>query len=240
MPEHLLLVEDDAKLATLLSELLQGHGWTVTHCDSGEAALEQFPNVAADLVILDIMLPGIDGIEVCQRLRQQGDTRILMLTALGSDADQILGLEIGADDYLVKTAPTRLLVARIKALLRRNTGQVEAEQSESILELGWCRVDLCQQRVWLESSEWQEAFLSGAEFEVLERLAVRAGNVVTREELFKEIFHRPYDSMDRTLDRRVVRLRRSLLDPDSKFIRTVRGVGYMAVQEQQQKGRAPC
>ena len=186
MPEHLLLVEDDQKLAALLQQLLQGHGWRVTHCETGELALQTIDSLQPDLVILDIMLPGIDGIEVCKRIRQTNDCKILMLTALGADADQILGLEVGADDYLVKTAPSRLLLARIKALLRRGNNQAD---ESNIINLGWCRIELQQQRLWLKQTDSpteQEVMLSSAEFEVLAILAQQAGNIVSREELFQK------------------------------------------------------
>jgi two-component system response regulator RstA len=237
MSEHLLLVEDDEKLASLLHELLQGYGWTVSICGSGEEALARLPEIQPDLVLLDVMLPGIDGIEVCRRIRELMPMKILMLTALGSDADQILGLEVGADDYLVKTAPPRLLLARIRALLRRG---VVAAVAEHHLDLGWCRIEMQQQRVWLvdaasapspASAKLSEVLLTAAEFEVLALLAQDAGSVVPRETLFVDLFHRPYDSTDRTLDRRIVRLRKSLRDTDGRCIRTVRGVGYLAITE---------
>ena len=227
MSEHLLLVEDDVKLAGLFVELLQGHGWTVTHCTTGEQALNVVGKLQPNLIILDIMLPGIDGIEVCKRLKDKTKACILMLTALGSDADQILGLEFGADDYVVKTAPPRLLIARIRALLRRNSLLQEGESS--VIHLGWCEVELTQQRVWLTRPYREEKILSMAEFEVLSVLVQQAGEIVGRETLFEKVFNRPYDSNDRTLDRRIVRLRRSLGDPDGTYIRTARGVGYLAI-----------
>ena len=231
MNEHVLLVEDDNKLAHLLVELLEGHGWSVTLSRTGEDALEVIEAAQPDLVLLDLMLPGIDGIEVCRRIRKMYQTKILMLTALGSDTDQILGLEVGADDYLVKTVPTRLLLARIRALLRQQTPQSD---NNDMIEMGWCRIQINQQRVWLKNNEaeqYQEILITSAEFEDLALLVADAGSVVSRELIFEKLFDRPYESTDRTIDRRIVRLRKSLHDTQGKYIRTVRGTGYYVIKE---------
>ena len=225
---RLLLVEDDEELAALVREYFAKKGFTVTVATEGNAAVQHILDEHPDVVILDVMLPGITGMEVCRRVRPAFAGLILMLTALDDDMDQMLGLELGADDYVVKPVVPRLLLSRIHALLRRtpiNRAPVPAVAGD-LLQVD----DLCINRTAREVAIGAHPVnVTTAEFELLWVLAESAGKVVHRDEILRRIRGLDYDGLDRSIDRRISRLRRKLGDdPDNpRRIKTVRGKGYI-------------
>ena len=231
---HALLVDDDRELARLLSEYLAAHGVSLDHVADGGLALERLAEADAfDIVLLDVMLPGIDGFEVCRRIRAKYDVPVVMLTARGEDTDRVVGLEIGADDYVPKPFNPRELLARIRAVLRR--ARPPATTGADQLEVGDLVVDLPGHKATLAGRELQ---LTSFELRVLVALARRAGETVTREELANAVLPKVpsgsrYDpSVDLSLDVHVSHLRHKLGDDarEPKRIRTVRGVGYVLVK----------
>jgi DNA-binding response OmpR family regulator len=229
---HALLVDDDRELARLLVEYLAPHGVTVDHVEEGGRALELLDTSDAyDIVLLDVMLPGIDGFEVCRRVRAKHDVPVVMLTARGEDHDRVVGLEIGADDYVPKPFNPRELLARMRAVLRRARSAVP----QARIEVGDLVVDVPGHVATLGGRELQ---LTSFELRVLVELARRAGETVTREELATAVLPRQetgarYDpTVDRSLDVHVSHLRHKLGDGgrEPKRIRTVRGIGYVLVK----------
>lgn len=218
MNEKILLVEDDVALASLVSRYLTGHGFQVLLLDQGLSVPKLVQREKPDLVVLDIMLPDTDGLMVLRRLREFWRGPVLILTALGEDSDTVSGLELGADEYIVKPVTPRVLLARIRALIRRSSTDLEAE----LLDLGVLRID----------SQAREAILEGipvglttAEFDLLLILARRAGRVQERARLVEEVRGIEFGSFDRSVDVLVSRLRKKLGE-HGKMIRTVQGVGY--------------
>jgi DNA-binding response OmpR family regulator len=211
---NLLVVEDDEAISQPLVRTLIREGHEVAAATSGEAALELAGESAPDLVVLDVGLPGIDGIEVCRRLSERRPRpAILMLTARSSELDEVLGLDAGADDYLIKPFTLAVLTARVRALLRRgDTGPAEA---------GGVRIDPAARRAWRDG---QELELSPKEFDLLELLVGRAGEAVRREEIMDRVWDENWWGPTKTLDTHIGWLRRKLGDPDR--ITTVRGVGF--------------
>jgi DNA-binding response OmpR family regulator len=227
-----LLVDDDRELARLLTEYLASHGVELAHVESGDVALATLERAGPfDLVLLDVMLPGIDGFEVCRRIRAAHDVPIVMLTARGDDTDRIVGLEIGADDYVPKPFNPRELLARMRAVMRRaRPGPVSS--GSDIIVVGALSIDVPAHRVTLDDDE---VSLTSFELRVLLALARRAGETVPREDLARAVLAKDseYDpSVDRSLDVHISHLRQKLeLDPrDPKLIRTVRGIGYVLVK----------
>lgn len=236
-----LLVDDDRDLARLLTEYLAPHDVQVTHAEDGPSGLARLGEESFDVVLLDVMLPGIDGFEVCRRIRASHDVPVVMLTARGDDADRIVGLEIGADDYVPKPFNPRELLARVRAVLRRARPAASSpnEKVADKIVVGPIEVDPAARVVKRDGEEVQ---LTSFEFRILLVLARRVSETVTREELAAAV-HEPaagggakgktYDpSVDRSLDVHVSRLRQKLeADPkDPHFIKTVRGVGYVLVR----------
>jgi DNA-binding response OmpR family regulator len=228
-----LLVDDDRDLARLLGEYLGSHDVTLVHVLDGPAGLDALAREPFDVVLLDVMLPGIDGFEVCKRIRSAHDVPIVMLTARGDDADRIVGLEIGADDYVPKPFNPRELLARVRAVLRRAKapGSVPSER----IVVGALEIDVGARVV---KRDGKEVPLTSYEFRILHVLARRIGETVTREELASAVRDAAapkgksssYDpSVDRSLDVHVSRLRQKLEeDPkEPRIIKTVRGVGYV-------------
>jgi DNA-binding response OmpR family regulator len=228
-----LLVDDDRDLARLLAEYLGSHDVTLVHVLDGPAGLEALAREPFDVVLLDVMLPGIDGFEVCKRIRSAYDVPIVMLTARGDDADRIVGLEIGADDYVPKPFNPRELLARVRAVLRRvkAPGSIPFER----IVVGPLEIDVGARVV---KRDGKEVPLTSYEFRILHVLARRIGETVTREELAGAVRDAAapkgkttaYDpSVDRSLDVHVSRLRQKLEDDpkDPRVIKTVRGVGYV-------------
>ena len=219
-----LLVEDDERLARLTAEYLEGHGVVVTRCGDGVRALEEARRHRFDVVLLDLMLPGKDGLAVCRELRERSDVPILVLTARGEEADRVLGLELGADDYLAKPYSPRELLARIHAVIRRARGQA-GPPSETI-RVGPLVVDTAARRATLGGRELP---LTGYEFDLLRALAARAGRVLSREQLMEQARGSADEAFDRSIDVHVSRLRQKLGDDPRRprWIKTVRGAGYV-------------
>ena len=226
MKTRILLVEDDERLAKLTAEyLLQKNDFDVTIETRGDTAEARILNDNPDLVILDIMLPGKDGFEVCRSVRGKYKGVILVLTARDEDFDQILGLELGADDYLSKPVQPRLLLARIKALLRR-TPPPFGPDSGSKLSFGNFHISQATRSTYLGK---EPIDLTTAEFDLLWLLAQHAGNILSRDDLLQQLRGIGFDGLDRSIDARISRLRRKLGDdPENPTrIKTVRGKGYL-------------
>jgi DNA-binding response OmpR family regulator len=230
--QHLFLVEDDRRLAALIGEYLRGQGFRVSHEIRGDRAVARILREPPDLVILDLMLPGLDGHGVCREIRGQYLGPVMMLTARDEDLDQVLGLELGADDYVVKPVQPRVLLARIRALLRRFGPSPQGEMPEPRDELRFNRLRL--------SYATREARLDGEpveltdnELELLWLLASRAGEVLSRELILNRLRGIGYDGLDRSVDIAVSRLRRKLEPNPARpgRIKTVRGRGYLFVAD---------
>ena len=221
---RLMLVEDDERLASLTAEYLTAHGHEVEVEHRGDRAVDRILAERPDLVILDLMLPGEDGLSVCRRVRGEYSGAILMLTAQAEDIDQVLGLELGADDYVAKPVSPRVLAARVKALLRRggSTGDDDA------LEFGSLRIDRTSRETTVDGVPLD---LTSAEFDLLWALASQPGKPVSREDLLRSLRGIDWDGVDRSIDVRVSQVRRKLAaDPrHAGRIKTVRGVGYQFV-----------
>ncbi|SIO91334.1 response regulator transcription factor [Nocardiopsis sp. JB363] len=220
---RVLVVEDEESYSDALSYMLRKEGFEVAVAPTGTVALETFDRTGADLVLLDLMLPGLSGTEVCRTLRQKSNVPVIMLTAKDSEIDKVVGLELGADDYVTKPFSSRELVARIRAVLRRR-GEVEAPTSV-ILEAGPVRMDVERHVVTVRGDNVQ---LPLKEFELLEVLLLNAGRVLTRMQLIDRVWGADYVGDTKTLDVHVKRLRAKIEeDPSSpRYIVTVRGLGY--------------
>lgn len=220
-----LLVEDDQRLSELVRSYLESNGFQVCVEFRGDRVFERVQNERPDLVVLDLGLPGQSGFEVCKTLRNANSLPILILTARNSDIDHVLGLELGADDFVTKPVEPRVLVARIQALLRRARGPATTEQRK--LQFGGLTIDTAARAVELDG---QQVSLSSNEFDLLHFLATRAGEIQSRETLYLQLYRREYDGVDRTLDVRISHLRRKLGDTgEPAKIRTVWGHGYVFV-----------
>ncbi len=221
---RLLVVDDDVKLASLIRDYLTPMGYEVELRHTGPDGLAEAAGAPYDAVILDVMMPGMDGFAVLRELRKTSDVPVLMLTALGDEADRIVGLELGADDYLPKTFSTRELLARLRAVMRRARSQVD---SEVLPELGAGPLRLCEEThtVVLDDAPLD---LTALEFAILASLLKSKGRVKSREALIEEVSERRFDVYDRSIDVHVSSLRKKLGDDakNPRFIRTVRGVGY--------------
>ncbi|WP_338362572.1 response regulator transcription factor [uncultured Pseudoalteromonas sp.] len=230
MPK-ILLVEDDLGLQQLTKDYLEHNGLEVDVLSRGDEVFSYLENNAADLMILDIMLPGKDGFSVCRQVRDKYSLPILMLTAKGEDFDQVIGLELGADDYVVKPAEPRVLLARVNALLRRGQTVVKAAQE---IQFGDLVIDKTSRIVKLNENE---IVLTSHEFELLWLLASNAGQVLSREHVHQHMIGRQYDGLDRTVDVRVSRIRKKLGDNSDKpyRIKTVWGQGYLFVSDAWEK-----
>lgn len=228
MNNSILLVEDDRRLAQLTKEFLVGHDFTVYLEENGNRVVRQTQNLNPALIILDIMLPGKDGLTLCQELRTSFKGPILMLTARDDDIDQVLGLEFGADDYVIKPVEPRVLLARIRALLRRYYHSDAREQAALVFDQ--LTIQPTARNVQLAG---EDIHLSSHEFDLLLALASQAGQVLSREFLFNQIYSREYDGLDRSIDVRVSQLRKKLLDnPESPTrIKTIWGRGYLFIAD---------
>ncbi|MCG9677697.1 winged helix-turn-helix domain-containing protein [Vibrio sp. Isolate24] len=218
------LVEDDVELADLIRDFLQNYEFEVNVITDGIRAVDAILEGQPDLVILDIMLPGQSGMDVCRAIRAGYQGMILMQTALDDDIDQVMGLELGADDYVVKQVKPRLLLSRIRALLRRQQRQSASKLNDE-LTFGHLMINLKHRAVTIDN---QLIKLTTSEFDLLHLLAKNAGQVVSRDEIAQSIRGFEYDGLDRTIDRRISRLRRTLKDDpqEPELIKTVRGIGY--------------
>jgi two-component system response regulator RegX3 len=220
---RILVVEDEESFSDPLSYLLRKEGYEVAVAETGPAALEDFDRSGADLVLLDLMLPGLSGMDVCRALRHRSSVPVIMLTAKDSEIDKVVGLEIGADDYVTKPYSSRELLARIKAVLRR--GQEPDDLMPATLESGPVRMDVERHVVTVKGTH---IALPLKEFELLEMLLRNSGRVLTRMQLIDRVWGSDYVGDTKTLDVHVKRLR-SKVEPDPanpQFIVTVRGLGY--------------
>ena len=221
-----LLVEDDASLAERTAEYLRGHGVTVVIAADGDVALGEARRTRYDVVLLDLMLPRRGGLDVCRELRAHSDVPILILTARGEEADRVLGLELGADDYLTKPFSPRELLARVQAQVRRARGQ--SGPASRVVEVGELRLDPASLQATMRG---QPLPLTAYEFQLLHALAERAGRVLSRERLLELVRGSAEDSFDRSIDVHISRLRAKLGDDSRqpRWLKTVRGAGYQLV-----------
>lgn len=223
---ELLLIDDDVKLTRLLGAYLHAQGYSVTAVHDGQSGLDHASRGGWDLIVLDGMLPGLDGLDVLKRLREQSNVPVLMLTARGDESDRIAGLDGGADDYVPKTVSPRELTSRIRALLRRATTTVPAARE---IVVGPLRIDLDAHTATLGS---QPLTLTPVEFDLLADLATHCGRTRTRAQLVEGLRDRSFDASDRSVDVHVTALRRKLGDDprEPRFLRTVRGAGYLMLR----------
>jgi DNA-binding response OmpR family regulator len=222
----ILLVEDDRRLASLTSRYFELNGFSVVVEARGDQALAQFARVRPRIVLLDILLPGMDGLSVCREIRKRFDGPVLIFTAKDTDLDQVVGLEAGADDYVCKPADPMVLLARTRALLRRAERSGGGAKSADDIVLGRLRISEASQQVWLDGNP---VTLTTQELELLVLLARSAGHVLSREEIYRSVRGIEYDGMDRSIDGRISRLRKKLNDDAvaPTRIKTVWGKGYL-------------
>ncbi len=226
---RVLIIDDDRKLCRLIRDYLSPMGYSVEAVHSGPEGVERATAETWQAVILDLMLPGMDGFEVLKRIRARSEVPVLMLTARGDEADRIVGLEIGADDYLPKTFSTRELLARLRAVTRRSTRSTPSEESApEEIRVGSIRILPDTRKALLNDTPVD---LTPVEFDLLTSLARAKGRVRSREALLEEIRDRNYDVFDRSIDVHISALRRKLDDDpkEPRFIRTYRGAGYMLI-----------
>lgn len=222
---RVLIVEDEASFSDALSFMLRKEGFEVGVAADGPAGLEMFERHGADLVLLDVMLPGLPGTEVCRQLRLVSTVPIIMLTAKDGEIDKVVGLELGADDYVTKPFSSRELVARVRAVLRRRTPEIPESKGDAILEAGPVRMDIDRHLVVVDGDEVK---LPLKEFELLELLLRNSGRVLTRSQLIDRIWGSNYVGDTKTLDVHVKRIR-AKIEPDPanpKYLVTLRGLGY--------------
>ena len=238
MTQQLLMIEDDTRLANMVGEYLRQSGYGFVHAADGASGLAALQASPADLVILDLMLPDMDGLEVCRRIKSQGSdtagTAVLMLTAKGDPMDRIVGLEIGADDYLPKPFEPRELLARIRAVLRRGAEAAGANASNSthkVMRFGSLEIDRDARTVTVASNPCE---LTSYQFDLLVALSERAGRVLSRDQIMEAVRGRELEAFDRSIDVHMGRIRSAIeQDPkDPKRILTVRGVGYVFAKQQ--------
>ncbi|HYM85075.1 MAG TPA: response regulator transcription factor [Candidatus Dormibacteraeota bacterium] len=223
----ILVVDDEPRIAQLARDYLEHAGFRVEVAGDGESALERVRRQRPDLVVLDLGLPGLDGLEVTRALRRDGDLPIVMLTARDDELDKLLGLELGADDYITKPFSPRELVARVRAVLRRVEphGAARDGEAEDILRVGGVLIDVARMRVEVEGRVVE---LTPTEFQLLVALARRPGRILTRSQLLDAVHGVAFESYERAIDTHVKNLRRKL-EPDPRlprFVLTVHGVGY--------------
>jgi two-component system alkaline phosphatase synthesis response regulator PhoP len=227
MPEKILIVEDEISIQTILRTYLESAGYMVSVVDNGPNALIEAARFNPSLIVLDLNLPGMDGMEVAARLRQSSDVYILILTARGEETDRVSGLRIGADDYLTKPFSPRELVARVEAILRRQRGGPMA--ANSALTFAHLTIDPDSYEVVVNG---QNLELTITEFQVLWELSRNAGRVLTRDQLINQVWGAEFYGNDRVVDVYVGQVRRKLQEATKKtLIETVRGVGYKFVDE---------
>jgi DNA-binding response OmpR family regulator len=224
MSTRVLLIDDDTRLYELLAEYLGQNGLSVTHAPDGGRGLAALEAGAYDAVLLDVMMPGMDGLEVCKRIRAKSRIPVVMLTAKGDETDRVVGLELGADDYLPKPFSPRELLARLRAVLRRAQPSAVADR----LEAGGVSIDVAGREVRVEE---RLVDLTGLEFDLLVALVRRAGRVIPRDALLGEAGRSDTVVGERTVDVHISHLRQKLGDAGTRLIKTVRGVGYVFAKE---------
>ncbi|WP_395344405.1 response regulator [Ningiella sp. W23] len=225
---NLLLVEDDIALASWIMEFLRNEGFGVVHVERGDLVVNAMRKEHYNLILLDLMLPGLNGIEVCKRVREFSNIPIIMLTAKVDELDEVVGLEVGANDYVTKPVRPRALLARIKAVLRDR--EMEKTISKDVLNFGKLTIDKSSKRVTLDDTEVP---VSTSLFDFLWLLASNSGQVVSREEVFQVLKSREYDGQDRRFDVMVSSLRKLLNDDNKHYerIKTIWGKGYLFVSD---------
>jgi len=228
MVERILLVEDDSRLAEMLSEYLGQAGFRVTVAPLGASALERLAGAEYDAIVLDLMLPDMDGLDVCRQVRTTSDTPVLMLTGRGDAIDRIVGLELGADDYLPKPFQPRELLARLRAILRR---RVRGGSGDHLLRFGRLEIDAAARAVRLDGVRCD---LTGYQFDLLVALAEKAGRVLSRDILMDLVKGEHLEAFDRSIDVHMSRIRAAIEDDPKKPRRviTVRGAGYVFAKVQ--------
>ena len=224
----ILLVEDDVSLAQWVAEYLTEQGYTTHVCHRGDEVISQVKTLNPNIVLLDIMLPGQDGISVCRELRSFYNSPIIMLTARDEEMDEVIGLEVGASDYIMKPVRPRALLARIKAALRQNNEPNTPHVNESVINVGALSIDTESRNVKLNK---QDVNISSAEYLLLHYLASNAGQVVSRDAVFKATKGREYDGLDRSVDVLISALRKKFNDDpqNPEKIKTIWGRGYLLV-----------
>ena len=226
---HILVVDDDREIRTLLREFLEKNGFKATAVADGQETRRALAREQFDLIVLDLMLPRESGLEICRELRQTSDVPIIMLTALGEEVDRVVGLEVGADDYLTKPFSPRELLGRIRAVLRRTTQQPRSAGATEPSGFAFADWYLDATARTLTHADGTVAALSGAEFRLLTLLLEQAPRLLTRAEVFELVRGRDFDPFDRSIDVRVSRLRQTLRDDARapRIIKTVYGEGYI-------------
>ncbi len=236
MKQHLLLIEDDERLGALVSEYLTDAGFDITHvlnATDGLTLVQAQPTAERpiDGIILDLMLPDMDGLTVCQKVRAQSNVPILMLTARGDAMDRVVGLEMGADDYLPKPFEPRELLARLRAILRRGSGQMAADTESDMLQFGGLSIDRGAREVRVNG---RVCDITSYQYDLLLVLAERAGRVLSRDFLIEHLKNQALEAFDRSIDVHISRLRAEIEDDPKqpKRIVTVRGAGYVFAKHQ--------
>lgn len=235
MAAEVLIIDDDTRLAAMLSDYLKAAGFSTRSAATGLSGLQEITRKAPDAVILDVMLPDHDGFEICRRIRASSSLPVLMLTAKGEETDRIVGLELGADDYLPKPFSPRELAARLKAILRRTQGSA-AMPPDDVLRFGRLEIDRGQRSVRLDSAERP---LTGYQFALLVTMAENAGRVLSRERLMELTKGEELEAFDRSIDVHISRIRAAIED-DAKHPRriiTLRGSGYIFARNQDDQNR---
>ncbi|MGQ0525288.1 MAG: response regulator [Betaproteobacteria bacterium] len=228
-----LIVEDDVAVRDMVAEYLAGHGYEVQQAEDGTAMRSEIERHLPDVVLLDVRLPGEDGLTLARYLRERYDVGIIMVTAAGEVIDRVVGLEIGADDYVTKPFDPRELLARLKSVMRRmqakGTSPDSAPQASQRVPIGRCQLDLASHQLF--DIEGREVALTTMEFDLLKTFVEHPNKVLTRDQILTLTRNREWEPFDRSIDIRIARLRRKVeADPDKpQAIRTVRGAGYMFV-----------
>ncbi|MEO3388332.1 response regulator transcription factor [Mesorhizobium sp. CAU 1741] len=233
MAEEILIVDDDTRLSAMLSEYLIGNGYSVRSTATAMAGLGEIRRSAPDAVILDVMLPDLDGFETCRRIRAFSDVPVLMLTAKGEDTDRIVGLEIGADDYLPKPFNPRELLARLRAILRRRSAPAH---DDGVMRFGRLEIDPDSRAARVDGQARQ---MTGHQFDMLVALAQNAGRILSRDQLMDKIKGHGVEAFDRSIDVHVSRIRAAIEDDPKqpRRIITVRGAGYVFARRQDEDGQ---
>lgn len=231
MAEKILIVDDDTRLSAMLGDYLSDSGYALRTAASADAGLDEIRRNPPDAVILDVMLPDLDGFETCRRIRAFSDVPILMLTAKGEETDRIVGLELGADDYLPKPFNPRELLARLRAILRRRAGGVAGDR---ILRFGRLEIDPASRVARIDG---RDCVMTGHQFDLLVALAENAGRTLSREQLMDRLKGEGSDAFDRSIDVHISRIRAAIEDDPKqpKRIVTVRGAGYVFARRQDEE-----
>jgi two-component system phosphate regulon response regulator OmpR len=230
---HILIVDDDPDIRDTIQDYFELNGYDVSQADDGATMAAVLGKRAADVVLMDLNLPGDDGLALTRKLRDTGNTHIIMLTAAGDTVDRILGLEMGADDYVPKPFDLRELLARVKSVLRRyaepEKRPIELEQRPEMIRMGRCMLDLAAHRLF--SADGAEIPLTSMEFDLLQAFARNPDRVLTRDRLLDIAHNKDADVFDRSIDVRMARIRRKIeIDPEKpQVLKTVRGAGYIFV-----------